>query len=107
VPRWFFTSRNPQLEGAVMSALTTEKLSRSMLVAPNAIGTQPPTDGAFYHTEGVPVAQFLGAPWYLFDSRDTFDKIDQENLVALQRATIRIVDFTKGISAAAMRAGVI
>jgi hypothetical protein len=107
VPRWWFTSRNPQLEGIVKSALTTEQVYRSMLLAPDAIGTQPPTDGAFYHTEDVPIVQHLTAPWYLFDARDTLDKVDKASLVGMTRAVIRIVDATRGISAAAMRAGMV
>jgi hypothetical protein len=78
-----------------------------MLVAPDAFGTQPPTDGALYHTEGVPVVNFLAAPFYLFDAMDTLDKIDQDHLMPLTRATIRIVESTRGISAADMRAGVV
>jgi hypothetical protein len=74
-----------------------------MILAPNAFGDQPPTDGAFYHTEGVPIVQHLAAPWYLFDELDRPDKIDQEGLVPLTRATIRIVESTRGVSAAAMR----
>ena len=115
-PRWWFTSRNPDLEAAVLDALTTEQLDRSMLAveqldrsmlaAPDAFGAQPPTDGAFYHAEGVPIVNFLAAPFYLFDAMDTLDKIDRDNLVPLTRATIRIVDSTRGVSASAMRAGV-
>jgi hypothetical protein len=53
----------------------------------------------------VPVMNFLTAPFYLFDEMDTLDKIDQDNLEALTRATIRIIDSTAGVSAAEMRAG--
>jgi hypothetical protein len=80
VPRWFFTSRIPQLEQAVADALETEELHRSMILAPDAFGTQPPTDGAFYHLAGVPVMNFLTAPFYLFDEMDTLDKVDRDNL---------------------------
>ncbi len=107
VPRWFFTSRIPSLESAVAEALETERLGRSMIVAPDAFGDQPPTDGAFYHREGVPVMNFLTAPFYLFDAMDTLDKIDRENLAALTRAAIRIIESTRGVSAAEMRAGVV
>jgi hypothetical protein len=107
VPRWFFTTRIPALEAAVADALETEELGRSMILAPDAFGEQPPTDGAFYHREGVPVMNFLTAPFYLFDAMDTLDKIDRDNLVPLTRATIRIIESTRGVSAAAMRAGVV
>lgn len=107
VPRWFFTSRNPQLEDAVYSAIEAEDLRRSMLVAPDGLGATPPTDGAAYHPAGVPIVQFLAAPWYLFDEADTIDKVDRRNLVPLTRATARIIAATAGVSAAAMRAGIV
>jgi hypothetical protein len=103
VPRWFFTSRIPDLEEQVYAALEAEEVDRSMLLAPDAIGEQPPTDGAFYYNEGVPIVHCLAAPFYLFDKMDTPDKIDQDSLVPLTRATIRIVESTRGISAADMR----
>ena len=106
-PRWWFTSRNPDLEAAVLDALTTEQLDRSMLVAPDAFGEAPPTDGAGYHLVGVPLVNFLAAPFYLFDAMDTLDKIDRDHLVRISRAAARIVASTAGVSAAAMRAGVV
>lgn len=107
VPRWWFTSRIPDLEAAVFDALTVEEVNRSMLLAPDAFGTQPPTDGAFYHSEGVPIVQFLEAPFYLFDEMDTMDKIDREHLVPITRAVIRIIDSTAGVSASQLRAGLV
>jgi len=104
VPRWWFTSEIDPLKKAVFDALTTEDLRRSMILPPDAIGSQPPTDGAFYHNQGVPIVQFLTAPWYLFDKQDTLDKIEQDSLEPLTRAAIRILDSTKGVSAAQMRA---
>ncbi|MBX3313407.1 MAG: M28 family peptidase [Actinobacteria bacterium] len=103
VPRWFFTSRISELEDAVMSAITTEDLRRSMIVAPTALGQRPPTDGGAFADAGVPIVQFLAAPWYLFDEVDTIDKVDRSNLVALTRAAARIVGSTQGRSAADLR----
>lgn len=107
VPRWFFTSRNPRLEQAVTDALVAEELGRSMVVAPDAFGERPPTDGALYHQEGVPLVNFLAAPSYLFNSSDTLDKIDRAHLEPLTRAAVRIISSTAGVTAAEMRAGVI
>ncbi|HEY8546475.1 MAG TPA: M28 family peptidase [Acidimicrobiales bacterium] len=103
VPRWFFTSRIPRLEAAVHEALVAEDLRRSMVLPPDAIGERPPTDGGFYADEGVPIVNFLAAPWYLFDEQDTPDKVDRTNLVPLTRATIRVIESTCGVSAAALR----
>jgi hypothetical protein len=102
-PRWFFTSRIPPLEAAVADALVAERLTRSLILAPDALGEAPPTDGGAYHRHGVPVVQFLAAPSYLFDAADTLDKVDRANLAALTRATARIIHTTRGVSAAAMR----
>lgn len=104
-PRWFFTSRIDRLERDVFAAIVDEDLRRSMLLAPDAIGPRPTTDGSGYHDAGVPIVQFLSAPFYLFDRIDTMDKIDRPNLVALTRAAVRIVDSTAGVSADAMRRG--
>jgi hypothetical protein len=104
VPRWFFTSRHAPLERAVSNALTGERLTRSMVMAPNAFGAVPPTDGQAYFAAGVPIVHFLTAPWYLFDSVDTLDKIDRTHLVPLTRATIRIVRYTADTTAAKIRA---
>lgn len=106
VPRWFFTSRAPQLEKAVVEALAAEEVHRSMLLAPDAIGEQPPTDGALYHQEGVPLVHFLAAPFYLFDKMDTPDKVDQDGLVPLTRATIRIIESTRDVAATEMRSAI-
>lgn len=104
VPRWWFVSRIPPLEAAVSEALHIEGLWRSMILAPDAIGPQPPTDGGHYHLAGVPIVDFLAAPWYLFDEADTLERIDRGNLAALTRAAIRIVASTSSWSAAGLRA---
>jgi hypothetical protein len=90
----------------VVRALTAEGLDRSLVLAPDAIGPQPPTDGGFYHQAGVPIVNFLTAPCYLFDAMDTLDKIDRAALVPLTRAAARIIGSTRGVSAAAIRAAV-
>jgi hypothetical protein len=104
VPRWFFTSRIPDLESTVYDALVAERLGRSMLLAPDAFGPMPLSDGALYYPAGVPIVQFLSAPWYLFDEADTVDKVDQDSLLPITRAVIRILDATRTMTAAGLRA---
>lgn len=106
-PRWFFTSRNPNLQNSVRDALLAENVDRSLIIAPDVIGEVPTTDGGAYHLAGVPLVNFLTAPFYLFDPMDTLDKIHQPSLEAITRATIRFVQDTKGVSAKDMRAGVV
>ncbi|GAA0830785.1 hypothetical protein GCM10009525_31100 [Streptosporangium amethystogenes subsp. fukuiense] len=97
-PRWWFTTRRPELERLVERALVAEDLRRSFVLPPDVFSPMPPTDGAFFHPEGVPLVHFLAAPMYLFDSADTLDKVDEASLVPLTRAAIRIVEGTEGWS---------
>ena len=104
--RWWFTSRNDALIDAVEAALRAEDLRRSLVMPPDVFGPHPTTDGGFFHLEGVPLVNFLTAPMYLFDSQDTMDKIHVSSLDGVTRAAIRILNSTRGVSAAEMRAGV-
>ncbi|GAA4712696.1 M28 family peptidase [Phytohabitans rumicis] len=103
VPRWFFTSQVPALEAAVRGALVAEGVHRSLILTPTALGEQPPTDAAFYYRAGVPIVNFLSAPYYLFDRADTLDKVDRAGLVPLTRATIRVIQSTRGVTPADWR----
>jgi hypothetical protein len=103
-PRWWFTSRIAPLEEAVWTAIQAEGLERSLVIPPDVFGPQPTTDGGAFHPQGVPLVNFLTAPFYLFDSMDTLDKIDRASLRPVTRAAIRIIRSTRDISAAAMRA---
>ncbi|MCI0635041.1 MAG: M28 family peptidase [Actinobacteria bacterium] len=105
--RWWFTSENPALQGAVQAALEGEDLRRSVIFRPDVFFETPPTDGAAFHGAGVPIVHFLTAPMYLFDRRDTIDKIHEASLEPLSRAAVRIIESTQGVSAAAMRNGIV
>jgi hypothetical protein len=107
VPRWFFTSRIPALEATVAGAIEAADLRRSMLVAPDALGANPPTDAAHFHQLGVPIVQLLAAPWYLFDAADTLDKVDRGALLPISHAVVDIIDSTAGITAAEMRSAML
>jgi hypothetical protein len=101
--RWWFTSRIPRLEAAVRSAIEMEGLTRSLVLRPDTFGPHPTTDGGFFHLEGVPLVNYLTAPFYLFDAMDTLDKIHRPSLVPVTRAAARIIESTAAVSAAAMR----
>jgi len=60
------------------------------------------TDGAFFHPH-TPIVNFLSAPMYLFDEQDTIDKIHEDSLAPLTRATIRIVNAMHNQTAAGLR----
>ncbi len=102
-PRWWFTSRLAPLEAVVREAIVAEQLERSTILPPNVFGPAPTTDGGPFHLAGVPLVNFLTAPFYLFDAMDTLDKIHRPSLVPVTRAAIRIIGSTRGMSAAAIR----
>ncbi len=102
-PRWWFTSQHPELEALVGSAIRDEDLRRSFVLRPDTFSPDPPTDGAFFHPEGVPIVQFLTAPMYLFDAADTLDKIHAPSLEPLTRAVARIVHGTSGATSPTFR----
>jgi hypothetical protein len=101
--RWWFTTRINGLEAAVRGAIEAEDLRRSFMLKPDVFGEKPTTDGADFHLAGVPLVNFLAAPYYLFDASDTLDKIHLATLVPLTRASIRIIESTHRVSAAMMR----
>jgi len=103
-PRWWFTSRLARLEASVRDAIVAEQLERSLILPPDVFGPIPTTDGGPFHLAGVPLVNFLTAPFYLFDAMDTLDKIHRQSLVPVTRAAVRIIESTHGVSAAAMRA---
>lgn len=106
VTRWWFTSENAELERAVWDALVGEGLGRSLLLTPTSLGSRPTTDGGHFHLCGVPIVNYLTAPWYLFDEADTLDKVHEASLEPVTRAAIRLVAWTAGRSADAVRRGV-
>lgn len=101
--RWWFTSRIPRLGAAVQAAIQAEDLRRSLILPPTVFGRCPTTDGCDFHLAGVPIVNFLTAPFYLFDSQDTLAKVDREHLAAVSRAAVRIVESTRGATARSMR----
>ena len=101
--RWWFTTQIAPLEDAMRNALEAEDLRRSFILPPNVFGPHPTTDGGPFHTAGVPLVNFLTAPFYLFDEQDTLDKIHRPSLVPVTRAAIRLVGATAAWSAAELR----
>jgi Peptidase family M28 len=102
-PRWWFTTEHPALEQIVWDAIVGHWLDRSLVLTPDALGPIPTTDGGFFHLEGVPLVNYLTAPWYLFDPADTMDKVDGGSLTKISRAAYEIVQATAGLTARDLR----
>jgi Peptidase family M28 len=103
-PRWWFTSEIPMLEQVVWDAIVEHHLDRSLVLTPDALAPFPTTDGGLFHVAGVPLVNYLAAPWYLFDPADTLDKVDRATLSKVSRAAYDIVRSTAKVSAKQMRA---
>jgi hypothetical protein len=101
--RWWFTSTARTLEDAIESALHEHELGRSLIMPPTALGDAPPTDGSRFYIAGVPIMNFLTAPMYLFDSRDTVDKVHEESLVPITKAVVDFMEQLRGHTAAGIR----
>jgi len=95
---------NHHLGDVERAAIEAEDLRRSLILPPNAFGPRPTTDGGDFHLAGVPIVNYLTAPFYLFDAMDTLDKIHRPSLEPVTRAAVRIIESTRRVSAAGMRA---
>jgi hypothetical protein len=105
--RWWFVNRNPVLEAITKDAIVSNDLNRSFILDPErwppGRGGPPPTDGAHFYGK-VPIVQHLAAPWYLFDSVDTPDKVHEASLVPITRAVIDIIEALEDETPASLRA---
>ena len=106
-PRWFFTSEIPELEKTVVEILTSENIDRALIIRPTTFGPQPTTDGGSFHPAGVPIVNYLTAPFYLFDPIDRMDKIHKPSLEPITRhgASDRMDDWSIGRTDARCRPG--
>ncbi|MEM9515673.1 MAG: hypothetical protein AAGA42_12530 [Actinomycetota bacterium] len=92
--RWWFVSADGELQrrlvDAVLEAVRAEDLDRSLALPPDLFGPFPPTDGGFYHLEGIPMVNLLAAPMYLFDPADRHEMVHAASLEPTARAAVRI-----------------
>jgi imidazolonepropionase-like amidohydrolase len=102
-PRYFYVSRNRELQKSVIHAIQCEDLRRSMVFHADTFA-QPRCAAGRFFLAGVPVVGFIsGPPVYYFDAQDTIDKVDRAALVPITRATVRMINATFGQTAATMR----
>ena len=59
---------HPAAGGGRAGGDQAEDVRRSLILPPTVFGPQPTTDAAAFYTAGVPIVNFLTAPFYLFDS---------------------------------------
>jgi len=106
VVRWWFTTKNPELQNITLEAIKKENLYRSIIMPTEGFppgSKHPPTDAAPFHLAGVPIISLLSAPPYLFDPADTLDKVHTPSLEPITRAVIYIIQRLKGKTASETR----
>ncbi len=98
--RWWFTTDRADLRTLVTDALRAEGLERDLVVpAAGFFGAEGPlSDAAPFFWADVPIVSLISAPLYLFDSRDTIDKVDVAGMVDVTAATTRMIEGTGALS---------
>ena len=98
VVRWWFVTKNSELQDITLNAIKKEGLYRSVLMPTEGFppgSEHPPTDAAPFHLAGVPIISLLSAPPYLFDPADTLDKVHVPSLEPITKAVINIIEQLK------------
>jgi len=76
-----FSSKDPKIIASEMKAFEIKPARMTASIPYDFFGPAPTSDAAGYVLEsGVPVISWIGCPYYLLDSHDTMDKIDQREL---------------------------
>ena len=102
-PRWWFTTRIPRLQAAVLERNRDREADAIPGPAAERLRSQPAFRRQRLQRGRRPAVSFLTAPFYLFDSIDTLDKVDRDGLAPITRACIRIIESTRGETAKSMR----
>jgi hypothetical protein len=76
-----FSSKDPKIIASEMKAFAEKPAKMTASIPFDFFGPAPTSDAAGYVLEsGVPVISWIGCPYYLLDSHDTLDKVDQPEL---------------------------
>lgn len=102
-PLRVFTSQAPRLSAAVIDAVKSEDVRRSLILPADVMGGHPRSAAGHFHSAGVPIVSFISVPIYYFGAEDTLDKVNRDALVPITRATIRIVGALKGETPQSLR----
>jgi hypothetical protein len=97
--RWWFTTDRKDLRALVGGALRAQKMHNDLILPAVGFygGAAPLSDVAPLSLGHVPVVSLISTPLYLFDPRDTIDKLDVNGMVDVRAATIRMIESTASI----------
>ena len=97
---WFTTVGRPDLRTIIKDALHAEGLNRDLVLP--AVGffgsTGPLSDAAPFSLANVPIVSLISTPLYLFDPRDTPDKVDTETMESVSAAATRMIEASTSLT---------
>lgn len=98
--RWWFVTKRPDLQQLVVDALHAGGMNRDLVLPAVGFfgGDAPLSDAAPFSLAGVPVVSLITTPLYLFDPRDTPDKVDHRTTETVRDAATRIIESTRGLT---------
>jgi len=99
-----FIDNNDHMKRSIREAVVNNNLSRSAIIAIDALGKDPPGEARFTHRVGIPVIHYISGPAYLLVDADNRDKIYQEKLVPAARTFIEIVEKLSALSREELKA---
>ena len=98
--RWWFVTKRPDLQQLVVDALHAEDMNRDLVLPAVGFfgGDAPLSDAAPFSLAGVPVVSLITTPLYLFDPRDTPDKVDNRTTETVRDAATRMIRSTSTLT---------
>jgi hypothetical protein len=98
--RWWFVTKRPDLQQIVADSLQAHAMDRDLILPAVGFfgGTAPLSDAAPMSLAGVPVISLITTPIYLFDARDTPDKVDTATLEVVSRAATQMIDASRNLT---------
>lgn len=87
----FVTTEVEGLADVAFNAIREHRVARTGGMPANNAIVGLPADSSHFHRAGVPVVALVGAPIYLYDSIDTLDKVEREQLVPVAEASVDIL----------------
>ncbi len=90
--RGIFIDNNDHMKDAIGEALRDNNLTRSAVIAIDALGEDPPGEGRFPHRLGIPVIHYISGPSYLLVDADNKDKVLFDELVPAAKTFIEIIE---------------
>jgi hypothetical protein len=98
--RWWFITERPDLQEIVAGSLQDHGMDRDLILPAVGFfgGTGPLSDAAPLSLAGVPIISLITTPIYLFDPRDTPDKVDTKTMEVVSEAATQMVDASRNLT---------